>query len=127
MGREKQTERIMRAMDNRYFTILGHATGRLLLKRPGYEIDLPRLIKHAKQNRCFFEVNCSPDRLDLSAENARLVRDAGILIAISTDAHSTTELQTIRCGLEQARRAGLEKSSVLNTRGLSEVLKAFAR
>jgi DNA polymerase (family 10) len=127
MGREEQTERIMRAMDNRYFTILGHATGRLLLKRPGYEIDLPRLTKHAKQNRCFFEVNCSPDRLDLSAENARLVRDAGILIAISTDAHSTTELQTIRFGLEQARRAGLEKSSVLNTRGLLEILKAFAR
>jgi DNA polymerase (family X) len=114
-------------MDNRYFTILGHATGRLLLKRPGYEIDLPRLIAHAKENKCFFEVNCSPDRLDLSAENARLVRDAGILIAISTDAHSTTELHMIRFGLEQARRAGLEKASVVNTRGLSEIVKAFER
>ena len=127
LGREEQTARIMRAMDNRYFTILGHATGRLLLKRPGYEIDLPRLIAHAKQNKCLFEVNCSPDRLDLSAENARLVRDAGILIAISTDAHSTTELHMIRFGLEQARRAGLEKASVVNTRGLSEIVKAFER
>jgi DNA polymerase (family X) len=127
LGREEQTARIMRAMDNRYFTILGHATGRLLLKRPGYEIDLPRLIAHAKENKCFFEVNCSPDRLDLSAENARLVRDAGILIAISTDAHSTTELHMIRFGLEQARRAGLEKASVVNTRGLSEIVKAFER
>jgi DNA polymerase (family 10) len=127
LGRKEQTERIMRAMDNRHFTILGHATGRLLLRRPGYEIDLPRLITHARQNGCFFELNCSPDRLDVSAESARLVRDAGIAIAISTDAHSTRELETIRYGLEQARRAGLEKSSVLNSRGLSEILKAFAR
>jgi len=127
LGREEQTARIMRAMDNRYFTILGHATGRLLLKRPGYEIDLPRLITHARQSGCLFEVNCSPYRLDLSAENSRLVRDAGIPIAISTDAHSTTELHTIRFGLEQARRAGLEKSSVLNARGLAEILKAFRR
>jgi hypothetical protein len=55
-----------RPVVNRYFTIFGHATGRLLLKRPGYEIDLPRLT-HAKQDGCFFEVNRSPDRLDLSA------------------------------------------------------------
>jgi DNA polymerase (family 10) len=127
LGREEQTERIMRAMDNRYFTILGHATGRLLLKRPGYEIDLPRIAAHANENGCFFELNCSPDRLDLSAENARLVREAGIPIAISTDAHSTTELETIRYGLEQARRAGLERSLVLNSWGLSELLEAFAR
>lgn len=127
MGKEAQTERILRAMDNRYFNILGHATGRLLLKRPGYEIDVERVIEHAKQNGCFLELNCSPDRLDVSAENARLAREAGVAIAISTDSHSTGELGTIRYGLEQARRAGLERSSVLNCRGLNEVLKAFAR
>jgi histidinol phosphatase-like PHP family hydrolase len=77
-------------MDNRYFTILGHATGRLLLKRPGYELDFDRVIEHAKERNCFFELNSSPDRLDVSAENARLVRTAGIGIAISTDSHSTT-------------------------------------
>lgn len=127
MGKEAQTERILRAMDNRYFNILGHATGRLLLKRPGYEIDVERVIEHAKQNGCFLELNCSPDRLDVSAENARLAREAEVAIAISTDSHSTGELGTIRYGLEQARRAGLERSSVLNCRGLNEVLKAFAR
>lgn len=127
MGKEAQTERILRAMDNRYFNILGHATGRLLLKRTGYEIDVERVIEHAKQNGCFLELNCSPDRLDLSAENARLAREAGVAIAISTDAHSTGELGTIRYGLEQARRAGLERSSVLNCRALDDVLKAFAR
>jgi DNA polymerase (family 10) len=127
MNKEQQTERILRAMDNRYFNILGHATGRLLLKRPGYEIDIERVIIHAKQNGCFFELNSSPDRLDVSAENARLIREAGILIAISTDSHSTGELLTIRFGLEQARRAALDKASVLNTRPLPEFLKLFAR
>ena len=61
LGREAQTERLLRAMDSRYFNILGHATGRLLLKRPGYEIDMDRVIKRARQNGCFFEINSSPD------------------------------------------------------------------
>jgi DNA polymerase (family 10) len=114
LGKIAQTERILRAMDNRYFTILGHPTGRLLLKRSGYEVDIERIIAHAKKNRCFFEINSSPDRLDLSAENARLAAMAGVKIAISTDAHSTREFHLIRYGVDQARRAGLDKSSVLN-------------
>ena len=113
-GKEQQTERILRAMDNRYFNILGHATGRLLLKRPGYELDIARIIEHAKQAGCFFEINSSPDRLDLSAENARLAREAGVMIAVSTDAHSVREFGTVRYGVDQARRAGLDKKSILN-------------
>ncbi|HEX6773083.1 MAG TPA: DNA polymerase III, partial [Acidobacteriaceae bacterium] len=104
-----------------------HATGRLLLKRPGYELDFDRIIEHAKQTECFFELNCSPDRLDISAENARLVREAGILISISTDSHSTPEYRTIRYGIEQARRAGVEKGDVLNCRPLNTVLTLFKR
>jgi DNA polymerase (family 10) len=127
MNREKQTERVLRAMDNPYFTILGHATGRLLLKRPGYELDLERLVEHAKHRGLFFELNSSPDRLDVSAENARLVRVAGIKIAISTDSHGTGEYQTIRYGLEQARRAGLGKLNVLNCQPLTELLRLFKR
>ena len=114
LDKKRQTERILRAMDNRHFNILGHATGRRLLKRPGYEIDMERIIAHAKQNGCFFEINSSPERLDLSAENARLANAAGIKIAISTDAHSTRELGFVRYGIDQARRAGLEKASILN-------------
>ena len=76
-------------MDNRYFTILGHATERLLLRRPGYELDFERIVEHAKSKGCFFELNCSPDRLDVSADNARLALAAGVRIAISTDSHST--------------------------------------
>jgi DNA polymerase (family X) len=127
MNREKQTERILRAMDNRYFTILGHATGRLLLKRPGYELDFERVVKHAKERGRFFELNSSPDRLDVSAENARLVRDAGIPIAISTDSHSTGEYRTMRYGIEQARRAGLQNSEVLNCQSLQTLIKLTRR
>jgi DNA polymerase (family 10) len=101
-------------MDNRCFNILGHATGRLLLKRPGYEVDIDRVIEQAGKNGCFLEINSSPDRLDLSAQNARKAKAAGVLIAINTDAHSTGELPLIRCGIDQARRAGLEKTAVLN-------------
>ena len=126
MNREKQTERILRAMDSRYFTILGHATGRLLLKRPGYELDFERIIEHAKDRGRFFELNSSPDRLDVSAENARWVRAAGLKIAISTDSHSTGEYQTIRYGIEQARRAGLEKSDVINCQPVASLLKFFS-
>jgi DNA polymerase (family 10) len=114
MGREAQTERILRAMDNRRFNILGHATGRLLLKRPGYEIDIERLICHAQQAGCFFEINSSPDRLDIPAKYARMAAAAGVRLAISTDAHSTREFPLIQRGIEQARRAGLGKESVIN-------------
>src|SRR5260370_4158001 len=114
LGKDQQTERILRAMDNRYFNILGHATGRLLLKRPGYELDMEKIITHARQSGCFFEINSSPDRLDLSAENARLANEAGVKIAVTTDAHRTREFGTVQYGVDQARRAGLERNSVLN-------------
>ena len=127
LGKEEQTERILRAMDNRYFHILGHATGRLLLKRPGYELDIVRVIDHARQNGCFFEINSSPDRLDLSAENARLANAAGVKIAVSTDAHSTREFGTVRYGIDQARRAGLERASVLNCLSWAELAPLFRR
>jgi DNA polymerase (family 10) len=127
MNREQQTNRILRAMDNRYFTILGHATGRRLLKRPGYELDFETIIKHAKERGCFFELNSSPERLDVSAENARLVREAGIRIAISTDSHSASEYRTICYGIEQARRAGLQQQDVLNCLSLGLLLKQLRR
>jgi DNA polymerase (family X) len=126
-GKAQQTERIMRAMDNRYFNILGHATGRLLLKRPGYEIDIEKIIAHAGQTGCFFEINSSPDRLDLSADNARHAAAAGIRIAVSTDAHSTYEFDLVRYGIDQARRAGLEKSSVLNCLPWPKLKRLFRR
>jgi DNA polymerase (family X) len=127
LNRQQQTERIIRAMDNRYFTILGHATGRLLLKREGYELDIERILDHAAAAGCFFEINSSPDRLDFSDEHARLAKERGIQIAINTDAHSIAELDFISAGINQARRAWLEVSDVLNTLPLSKLLKDLAR
>ena len=127
LGKAAQTDRILRAMDNRYFTILGHATGRLLLKRPGYEIDMGRVVEQARANGCFFEINSSPDRLDLSAENARLAREARVKIAIDTDAHAIREFNYVRGGVDQARRAGLEKQSILNCHAWPELQRLFRR
>jgi DNA polymerase (family X) len=127
LKREQQTERVMRAMDNRYFNILGHATGRLLLKRPGYELDMQRVIEHARKQDCFFEINSSPDRLDLSAENARFANQAGVKIAVTTDSHSTREFGLVRYGLDQARRAGLTKGDVLNCMAWSKLARVMKR
>ncbi len=127
LDRQHQTERIMRAMDNPFFNILGHATGRLLLARPGYEIDIERLIAHAKQLGCFFEINSSPSRLDLSDLHARLAKEAAVKIAINTDAHSIAELGYMSGGIDQARRAWLEPTDVVNAIPLSKLRKLLRR
>jgi DNA polymerase (family 10) len=127
LNKQQQTERILRAMDNRYFGMLGHATGRLLTRREGYELDIERLICHAKEVDCFFEINASPDRLDLSDENAKLAKEAGILIAINTDAHAIGELDQMQWGINQARRAWLTPADVLNTRTAKELLMLLHR
>lgn len=127
LDKRRQTERLLRAMDNPHFHILGHPTGRLLLKREGYEIDIDRLIAHAKRNGCFFEINSNPNRLDLCDEHARLAKAAGVKIAINTDAHSIAELGFISAGLNQARRGWLEKEDVVNALSLRELRKALRR
>ena len=127
LGKNEQTERIMRAMDHSAFTILGHATGRLILHRSGYEIDLPRITAHAKARGCFFEINADPDRLDLSPDNVREVAKAGVKVAINTDAHRSAGLDYMRCGIDVARRAGLEKAQVLNTVRLSRLFGRIRR
>jgi DNA polymerase (family 10) len=125
LDKEQQTTRILRAMDNRYFTILGHATGRLLLKRPGYEVDMKRVFAHARKNGRFFEINSSPDRLDLSDEHAKAAKELGIRVAINTDAHSIRELKFISAGINQARRAWLTAPEVLNALSLEPLLRVL--
>lgn len=127
LGKVEQTERVLRAMDHPAFTILGHATGRLLLKRAGYDLEMDRIIAHAKQTGCFFEINASPDRLDLSAENVRLVTGAGIRIAINTDAHHVRELDYLACGVDVARRGGVGKGMVLNALSWPKLERLFRR
>lgn len=127
LGKIEQTERILRAMDHPAFTILGHATGRLILHRSGYEIDLPRIVAHAKARRCSFEINADPDRLDLVPDDVRVVAEAGIKLAIGTDAHRAAGLDYMRCGLDVARRAALTKAQVLNCLPLAKFLQAVRK
>jgi DNA polymerase (family 10) len=115
LSRDKQTERILRAMDNPYCTILAHPTGRLINTRGPYEVDLERLIDAAADRGFFLELNAHPDRLDLRAVHCQAAREKGVKIAVSTDAHSTDNLDYMRFGVGQARRGWLEAGDVLNT------------
>lgn len=127
LGIEEQTQRILRAMDNRYFNILAHPTGRLLGERPGYAVDLDRVIEHAGECGCFLEINAHPMRLDLDDVHCRQAKEAGVKLAISTDAHSTMGLNALRYGVDQARRGWIEAKDVLNTRPWSELAKLLSR
>ncbi len=127
LSREKQTERIIRAMDNPYFNILAHPTGRIINKREPYDVDMEKLLEAAKERGCFMEINANPSRLDLSDIHAKYAKEMGVKIAISTDAHSTSDFRNMRYGVWQARRGWLEKEDVLNTRSLEELKKLLKR
>ncbi len=123
----QQTERILKAMDNRYFTILGHPSGRLIGRREPYALELERLIEGARERGCFLEVNGQPDRLDLNDVACKMAKEAGVMVSIATDAHSVAQLDYMRYGLDQARRGWLEPARVLNTRPWPQLAKLLAR
>lgn len=118
LSRDRQTDRLLRAMDHPCFSILAHPTGRLIDERPAYDIDLPRVIRKARERGCFLELNAHPARLDLNDLACRMAKDEGVLVSIASDAHSTLELDNLRFGIGQARRGWLEADDVLNTRTL---------
>lgn len=119
----KQTERVVRAMDNRYFNILAHPTGRLIGQREPYALNLERVIEAARDRGRVLEINSQPDRMDLSSVYARLAKKMGVRLAISTDAHSNNDLAFMRFGVAVARRGWLERDDIINTRGVDEVKK----
>ena len=121
LPRDRQTDRLLRAMDHRCFTILAHPTGRLIDERPACDIDLERVIRHARSRGCYLELNTQPARLDLTDVACRMARDEGVLVSIASDAHSTLELDHMRLGIGQARRGWLRPQDVLNTRPLTEL------
>lgn len=124
---EAQTERVLRALEHPSFRILGHPTGRLLLRRKGHPLDVDRLISAAKELGRILELNAQPDRLDLDDRACRRAKEAGVLIAISSDAHSIRELDYVAWGIDQARRGWIEPKDVLNTRELPELLRLLGR
>ncbi|MDO9313564.1 MAG: DNA polymerase/3'-5' exonuclease PolX [Burkholderiaceae bacterium] len=127
LPRDRQTERVLRAMDQRCFTLLAHPVGRLFGEREACDIDLLRVLRKAKQRGCFVELNSHPSRLDLDDTACRMARDEGVLVSINSDAHSTLDFAHLRLGIGQARRGWLEKSDVLNTRSLQDLRPLLAR
>ncbi len=115
LSRDKQTKRVLHAMENPNFHIFAHPTGRLIGERDPYEIDLETVMKAAVKNGCFLELNAQPDRLDLSDTYCKMAKEMGVKITISTDAHTTADLGNMRIGIGQARRGWLETDDVLNT------------
>jgi DNA polymerase (family 10) len=127
LSEAQQTERILRAMDNPYFTLLGHPSGRLIGKREPYAVDMPRIIRKAAERGCFLELNGNPERLDLNDVHCMMAKEAGVLVSLDSDAHGTADFGNLRYGVEQARRAWLEAGNVLNTRPLTELRALFRR
>ncbi len=124
---EKQTERIIRGIDNPYFTILAHPTGRMIGERDPYQVDMERVMKAARETGTVMEINAQPSRLDLNDTHARMAREMGVMVAISTDAHSTRDLELMGFGINQARRGWLEADNVLNTRSWKDLQKMLGR
>ncbi len=127
LSRKKQTERIIRAMDNPLFTILAHPSGRLISEREAYEIDMERIIREAKARGIHLEVNAQPARLDLNDVYCKAAKEMGLKFSIATDTHSTAGFSNMRFGIYQARRGWLEASDVINTRKLAELRKILKR
>lgn len=123
LARARQTERILKAMDNRHFTLLAHPSGRLIDEREPYDVDMARLIAHAKERGCCLELNAHPERLDLLDTWCMAAKEAGVLVAIDSDAHSVRDFANLRFGVGQARRGWLTAENVLNTRPLAELRK----
>ena len=127
LSRARQTERILRAMDHPHFTLLAHPSGRLIEQREPYDVDMLRIIRHAKERGCFLELNAHPERLDLLDSQCQSAKEEGVLVSINSDAHSRFDFGNLKYGVGQARRGWLEKNDVLNTRNLSALRKLLKR
>lgn len=127
LSRKKQTERVIRAMDNSHFNILAHPTARLIGQRQACRLDMEQVMDAALERGCYLELNAQPQRLDLDDLHCRMAKERGLKVVISTDAHSSGQLGYLRYGIGQARRGWLEKKDVLNSRGLKALTKALKR
>ncbi|NOT08838.1 MAG: DNA polymerase/3'-5' exonuclease PolX [Gemmatimonadales bacterium] len=126
MTEDEMTARVLRAMESPYLTILGHPTGRLLLSRQAYPLDLDRVFAKAAQAKIAIEINADPHRLDLDWRVLRRARDRGVMISIGSDAHNRAGIGNMAFGVGIARKGGLTREDILNCRPANEFL-TFAR
>ena len=120
-SRDRLTRRVIEALENPHVSAIGHPTGRMLLQRKAYDIDLEAVMRAARDNGKCLELNAHPVRLDLDDVGCAMARSHGVRVVISTDAHSPDGLDAMRCGVQQARRGGLTPADVANTRPWREV------
>jgi len=121
MDRERMTKRIVRAVSNPATTMLGHPTGRLLLAREPYAVDIDAVLAACAEHGVIVEINAHPQRLDLDWRQLRRAKELGLLVSINPDAHSIAGLADVAYGVGVARKGWLEKGDVLNARGVGEV------
>jgi DNA polymerase (family 10) len=121
LSEDDMTARLIRAMENEHVTMLGHLTGRLLLKRDPYAVNIEKIIDCAAETRTVIELNCNPWRLDMDWRWWHRARDKGVLTSLNPDAHATDQLQFLAYGARLARKGWLRREDVLNTRTLQEV------
>jgi len=121
----EMTDRLLKAIANPNTSLIGHPTGRLLLRRDAYQFDVDAILKAAAQRKVAMELNAYPDRLDLCDRHLRMAKQHGVKIVINTDSHHTSHLEKIRYGVLQARRAWLTKDDVLNTLPIDKFAKAM--
>ncbi|MEN2467626.1 DNA polymerase/3'-5' exonuclease PolX [Ornithinibacillus sp. FSL M8-0202] len=120
-------KRLFTALENPYVSLIAHPTGRLIGRRDGYKVNLDKLIERAKETNTALEINANPNRLDISAEWARAAQDAGVKIAINTDAHNYTMLEHMKYGVGVARKGWLKKDTVLNSWSKEKLMAYFNR
>lgn len=121
------TKRVISAIENPYVMIIGHLTGRLLGRRQAYQINVADVIHAAAENNTVLEINGSPSRLDIGPEYVRHAKEAGVLIAVNTDAHSIPESERYKYGVNVARRSGLTKDDVVNTYPIEQLCQVLKR
>jgi len=114
-------------MDNRYFNLLGHPTGRLINQRQPYSADMEKIMQAAKDRGCLLEINAQPERLDLDDVHCKMAKQMQLKLVISTDAHSIRQLDYMQFGVFQARRGWLSVEDVANTRKLADLRKLLNR
>ena len=121
----EMTDRLLKAIQNPNVSLVGHPTGRMLLRRDAYSFDIDAVLREAAQKKVAMELNAYPDRLDLCDRHLRLAKQHGVKIVINTDSHHTSHMDKIRFGVLQARRAWLTKDDVLNTLPVQKFAQAM--
>jgi DNA polymerase (family 10) len=127
MKKDDMEKRLLKAMENPYTTMLGHPTGRLLLSRDGYQVDMMNIIDGAARNHVILELNASPYRLDIDWRYMKYAKEKGVMISINPDAHAVAGLGDVFYGVNIARKGWQESKDVLNTKGVNDIKDTFKK